>query len=243
MTSDLDFNLLSLNYFFHRKVRVWQFKNGFRFALDAPLLAYFLEKSDYPALEVGTGCGIISLLVTYKKLFRQIIALEIQPELAALAEFNVAENNFQQSVSVYNSDFLKWKSSERFMTIFANPPYYPLRSGKPSNNQQKMLARFEVTINLKDLLKKCLQHLDHCGALYLILMASRENELRSLVAQSKIFIEKSLPVKPFVSSPPRRVLFKICCQKRDEEQLEPLIIFNEQKKYTPLLQKILSGDY
>ena len=86
---------ITRDYFFREKVIVYQHKKGYRFSVDAPILADFLPSCPWQqALDIGTGVGIIALLALYKKKFSYIHGLEIQPGLSELAALNAAKNDF-----------------------------------------------------------------------------------------------------------------------------------------------------
>ncbi|MEK6851454.1 MAG: hypothetical protein AABY30_02825, partial [Candidatus Thermoplasmatota archaeon] len=93
----------TLDAFYHGRVRVLQKKKGYRFSVDAPLLAAFIRtRADDEALELGTGSGVISLLLSVKP-FRRIVALEIQEGLADLARRNVELNGLGDRVEVVHA--------------------------------------------------------------------------------------------------------------------------------------------
>jgi tRNA1Val (adenine37-N6)-methyltransferase len=115
---------------FHRgRVRLIQSRTGYRFALDAPLLADFIEiEHGDEVLEMGTGNGIIPLLLGARP-FRRLTALEIQPALAALARRNAALNALRERVRVVRADFRSYRPGRRFDVVFSNPPYIKIRTG------------------------------------------------------------------------------------------------------------------
>ena len=90
---------ITKNYFFKGKVIVYQRRKGYRFSVDAPILADFLPcLATQKALEVGIGVGIVSLLALYKKKFSYIYGIEIQSSLSELAELNIEKNDFLDMV-------------------------------------------------------------------------------------------------------------------------------------------------
>ena len=112
----------TLDAFYHGRVRVLQKKKGYRFSVDAPLLADFIRtRADDEALDLGTGSGIISLLLSVKP-FRRIAALEIQAGLADLARRNVEINGLGDRIEVVEGDLRAYEPGRRFDLIFSNPP-------------------------------------------------------------------------------------------------------------------------
>jgi tRNA1(Val) A37 N6-methylase TrmN6 len=242
LSREIDRTLLSRGFFFHGRIEVWQYRRGFRFALDAPLLASFLEKREGPALEVGSGCGIVSLLAAYRRTYERILALEIQPELAALAEFNVSQNRFSASVEVRQADFRDWQSSDSYSAIFSNPPYYPLHHGHVSPDRQKRIARCEETLTLGGLLEKSVALLRPDGELNLILPFFRKEEALRQAGTLGLCLARKRLVKPFTNAEPERVLLRFTLQSAKESQEEPLVVFERDREYSAELQRILAGE-
>lgn len=128
--------------FFRGRVVVRQRKDGYRFALDAPLLADFIRtKPGEDVLELGTGSGIIALLLGGRK-FARLTALEIQPGLAALARRNVLLNGLHDRITVVRRDLRRYSPGRRFDVVFSNPPYIRKGTGflssSPRNPLQNM---------------------------------------------------------------------------------------------------------
>ncbi|MCX6574654.1 MAG: methyltransferase, partial [Candidatus Aminicenantes bacterium] len=113
----------TLDAFYHGRVRILQKKNGYRFSVDAPLLADFIRtRPEDEALELGTGSGVISLLLSVKA-FRRITALELQAGLADLARRNVELNGLGGRIEIVEADLRTYEPGRTFDLIFSNPPY------------------------------------------------------------------------------------------------------------------------
>src|SRR5512136_1885386 len=108
----------TLDTFYRGRIRVLQAKKGYRFSVDAPLLADFIRtRPEDEALELGTGNGIISLLLSVKP-FRHVKALEIQPGLADLARRNVGLNGLGGRIEVAEGDLRTYEPGQTFDLIF-----------------------------------------------------------------------------------------------------------------------------
>ncbi|MGB9893857.1 MAG: tRNA1(Val) (adenine(37)-N6)-methyltransferase, partial [Candidatus Saccharicenans sp.] len=130
----------SLDTFYRGRILVLQRKNGFRFSVDAPLLADFIRtKESDELMEIGTGCGIVSLLLSLKP-FRHIVALEVQPALAELARRNVMLNNLDGRITILQKDFREYSPYRKFDVIFSNPPYIRRQTGFLSPSEEKNIA-------------------------------------------------------------------------------------------------------
>jgi len=118
----------TLDTFYLGRILVLQKKRGYRFSIDAPLLADFIQtKPSDEALELGAGSGIISLLLSIKP-FKHITAVEIQDSLADLARRNVKINKLEKKISVIQEDLLQYQPGQKYDVIFSNPPY--IRKGR-----------------------------------------------------------------------------------------------------------------
>ncbi len=237
--SDLE---VSADSFFHGRVVVYQKKRGYRFAVDAPILADFLPASDAPALEVGTGCGIVSLLALYLGKFPSLTGVEIQEDLCRLARFNAAANGLEQRLRVVCADFNRMYRDFRGVSlIFANPPFAPLGRGRLSAHRDVRLAKFEVTLTLADLLEKSAAILAPAGRLLLIFPRLRYNELLAVAAAAGFHLRRSREVRPFADRAADRMLLQLGKRPGSSASAPPLTVFARQGVYSPEMMKILTG--
>lgn len=242
--------------FYKGKVIVYQHKKGYRFSVDAPVLADFLPfEPDRKALEIGTGSGIVSLLALYKKKFSFIHGIEIQEKLSRLAEINGKENGFSKKYNVINGDFNKVFNTNEFTGIrhiFSNPPFLSTNLGRLSPNREIRDAKFETTLRLQELLTKSYTLLnpkapgaaaesESRGSLYLILPHSRFAEMERLAGQTGFFIHRLRLIFSFKIGKPERFLVQLTNQDVSPVDLKPLIIFKEVGKYTEEMENIFSG--
>ncbi len=229
--------------FFHGRLTVFQPRDGYRFSLDSPILADFLpEILQGDALEIGTGCGIISLLGLELNRFPHVLAVEIQPRLCALARKNASLNHFEQRMSVVCGDFLRIHPQfEGISLAFSNPPFQTLGRGRLSPNPEIRDARFETRITLTQMLNALSSVLDDEGRFCLILPMERENELEERVARAGFFIERRRHVLSFQHGKPTRFLVQLSRHRRKTVTEEPLVVFRSIGVYTPEMESILAG--
>ena len=139
---------LSEESLFGGKLRCLQPRQGYRFSVDAVLLAHFLAPE--PAariLDLGAGCGIVSLILSHRYPTASLVALEMQPRLAEVIRRNVVINSLESRVTVVEDD------CRRITTLLppsscdwvaANPPYYPTESGRHDPETERAKARHEI---------------------------------------------------------------------------------------------------
>ena len=235
---------LTQDYFFKKKVSILQRKKGYRFSVDAPLLADFLPSLPREeALEIGTGCGIISLLALYKKKFANIAGIEIQESLFKLSLINAEKNGFLQHFKPVHGDFREhYMDFAGMRTIFSNPPFFDPHKGRLSPNEEIRIAKTELNLTLKDLLLKSRSILGRNGSLYLILPFHRFDDLMALSKDTKFFPRRTRDVFSFFNDgKPGRFLVQLTISNVSLEKMKPLVIFKEKGIYTEEMDKLLSG--
>lgn len=126
-----------------------QHRHGYRFSVDAVLLAHFCRPTARNrVLDLGCGCGVIGLILCHRCPELRLTGLELQPALADLARNNVHVNGLQDRFSVQQGDLRKIReviSSESHDLVLSNPPYYRPGSGRISREDECALARHELT--------------------------------------------------------------------------------------------------
>lgn len=133
-----------------------QKKKGYRFSEDSIILAEFslpLSEDD-TVLDIGTGSGIIPLILAYKSPVKNIVGVEIQDSLAELAIRNIKINNLSKRIKILKKDYRTLKDvfkRKRFSVILSNPPYIPKDSGRVCPDKERAVARQEIFGTLKEL--------------------------------------------------------------------------------------------
>ena len=158
-------------------VRIIQKKKGHRFTTDSLLLARFsIPKRRSKVLDLGTGDGIVSLLLAKRDASLNITAVEIQREMAELAERNILLNEMGSAITVLNKDIKELPGifpSSHFDYIITNPPYRPLSSGRTSPEMGRNIAGKEVSVTIKDIVKVSQQLLKVRGKFSIVYTAGR----------------------------------------------------------------------
>lgn len=156
----------------NEKITLIQKKDGLTFGTDAFLLASFIKPmSRGHAVELGTGTGIISLLLCARERFRKITALEIQEDFASLTKRNAVLNKMDDRLNVLCMDVTKAHSADiggEADVVFTNPPYMKADSGKRNENDYKYIARHEVCGSIDDFCAAGFRLLKHGGRFYAV---------------------------------------------------------------------------
>lgn len=170
-------------------LKIIQNKNLYTFTSDSVILANFisLKKNDVCA-EIGTGCGVISILLSAKNEFSKITAFEIQEKMASLAQKNVKLNNLEDKIQIICDDicnFSQYFKSETFDVVFSNPPY--MKSGKNKNiNHVRDKARHDDSLSLENLCYYASKMLKFGGKFYVVYSAERSVELLATLKKNNL---------------------------------------------------------
>ncbi|MFC2165343.1 tRNA1(Val) (adenine(37)-N6)-methyltransferase [Acidobacteriota bacterium] len=231
----------TLDTFYHGQILVLQKKKGFRFSVDAPLLADFIQtKKGDKLLEIGTGSGVISLLLSIKPL-GHVTALEIQSSLVDLARRNVQLNKMTEKIHIVQGDIRDFGTKEKFDVVFSNPPYIKQMSGHLSPSDEKSVAKHELKINIFAIMQKMTKLLKEEGKAYFIFPAKRQEELWQAIAECGMRIRSFRLVYPHKNSEPNFVL--VSCDFKTEKEMchMPLVLYDREGKYSQEAEAIFSG--
>jgi tRNA1Val (adenine37-N6)-methyltransferase len=169
--------------FFGGKLLLKQEAAGYRFSIDAVLLAHHVRpRAGERLLDLGTGCGIIPLILAYRNPDITAIGVEIQSELADLAISNVKANHMQNQIAVHCLDMRNLKPSMiggPVDVVVSNPPYRSQNSGRLNPDAQRAIARHELKVRLIDVLETARRVLRTAGRFFTIYAAQRIAELFS----------------------------------------------------------------
>jgi tRNA1Val (adenine37-N6)-methyltransferase len=229
---------------FGGRLMVCQEEKGYRFSLDAVLLAGLTRvRKDDRVVDLGTGSGIIPLVLAYRaKTGRKIAGIEIQPELAELSKKNVEKNNFVGLIDIYQMDFREVSKTFEpgsFDLALSNPPYRKPGAGLISPNRQKAIARHELTANIDDVLGAMGYLLGEGGRAAFVYPSTRMgNLLRSALDNG--FSPKRLTIVYSYPGGPGR-LVHLECRKGGGEELKiekPFYIYETNGSYSDAMQKL-----
>ena len=219
------------------RVRIFQKEKGYRFSIDAILLAHFvhLKKGDH-IIDLGTGSGVIAIVMAQRKECAKVVGVDIQEELVDMAKRSVQLNNLEEKLVICLGDIRSIEAlfdSKSFNVAVFNPPYIKLKSGRINLNGQKSIARHEVNATLHDFLNAAAYVLRKSGRANIIYPATRMVELLSSMRMSGIEPKRMRTVHSHGDSRAEFVLVEGVKSGREElEVMQPLFIYSEGSKYT-----------
>ena len=209
----------------------------FCFGMDAVLLSGFAKaKRGERCLDLGTGTGIIPILMEAKTDGEDFTALEIQEESADMARRSVLYNDLADRIKVVTGDIKdasKIFGASSFDIITTNPPYMIGEHGLSSASEAKAIARHEVLCTLDDILRESAKLLKPGGRFYMVHRPFRLAEIFSKMVEYKIEPKRMKLVYPYIDKEPNMVLIEGLRGGRSRLTVEkPLIVYKEAGVYT-----------
>ncbi len=215
----------------------------FCFGMDAVLLSGFANvKKGERALDLGTGTGIIPILLEAKTEGSHFTGLEIQPESADMASRSVALNHLEEKISIVAGDIKgasKLFGASSFDVITTNPPYMIGQHGLTNPSDAKAIARHEVCCTLDDILRESARILPQGGRFYMVHRPFRLAEIFSKMVEYRIEPKRMKLVYPYIDKEPNMVLIEGLRGGKSRLTVEkPLIVYEAEGKYTPEIYDI-----
>ena len=231
---DLEFNNL----------KIIQNKKNFCFGIDSVLISNFCAQNKIAgnAVDIGSGTGIISILIATKAKINHIYAIEIQNEIAEMSKRSIKLNHLENKIEVLN---INLKNSLEYITpnsidcVVTNPPYMKNGSGAKNDEPGKIIARHEVKATLSDILDVSYKLLKDRGEFYIVHRMDRLVDVLSECRMKKLEPKVIQFIHPYVNKSPN--LFMIKAIKNGGKQLkvlDPLVIYNDNGEYTDEILKI-----
>jgi len=230
-------NSYTTDSFFHGKIRITQNRTGYRFSIDAVLLAYFSDpRPGDKVVDLGTGCGIIPLIMVRRVPDLKIYGVEVQTELAELAVSNVRENQLEDRVTVFCTDMKLLRPSMTAGPVdlaVCNPPFRKQGSGRINPNAQRAVARHEIKANLDDIIQTSHRMLRVGGRLVLIFTAARLTDVLCRMRTGGIEPKFIRMIHSRQDTEASLILIEGLKGGRPDLKIgAPLIIYNKMNDYT-----------
>lgn len=237
----------AITEFLKGRLKIRQGTHGYRFSVDAVLLADFVdEPKDHKIIDLGTGSGIIPLILASDKGYRRITGVEIQESLAEYARANVSVNGFDRQIDILQMDFRAFINnppSKLHDAAIANPPYKKPGTGKINPSTEKAIARHEIKCSLQELIRSASAATKKKSALYMIYHPFRLDESVTELQKNGYHIERFRSVHPRPGKAASLFMIKAVKHSTRETVIEdPIIIFERDDCYTSYMRRILAMD-
>ena len=236
MTAERDYTEDTL---FNGRIRCLQHRTGYRFSLDAVLLANFIQPGPGERiLDLGCGCGVVSLILAYRWPSVSITGLEIQPGLAALANKNVMLNNWQERIEIVPGDLreiMNYIEPGSFDWIVSNPPYRRPGTGRVNLGGEQALARHEQSADLRSVTKAANWAVKKRGRGVFIYPASRGAAVISELKNAGLEPKKMLPIFSYPGCTASLLILEAVKQGGEELMiLPPFYVYDKRDgEYSP----------
>lgn len=227
-------------------LKLIQDKNGFCFGVDAVLLANFAKvKKGANVADLGTGTGIIPILIAGKSEAKNIVGVEIQEDVYEMATRSVKLNSLEDRVKIINTDIKtvdKELEINNYHVVTSNPPYMHA-DGIKNPNDKKAISRHEVKCNLEDVIKAASRLVMPRGKFFMIHRPTRLVDIITLGRKYRLEPKVIRFVHPKPKKAPNLVLVEFVKDGKPELKiLDPLYVYGEDGEYTKELKDIYSNE-
>ena len=224
-------------------LKIIQKTDGFCFGMDAVLLSGFASvKPGERALDLGTGTGIIPLLLSAKTKGDHFTGLEIQTEIMKMAQRSVALNGLEKKIDIIQGDIKEASrifGAASFDVVTSNPPYMNDAHGLKNPGDVKAISRHEVLCTLEDVVREGTKALKPGGRFYMVHRPHRLAEIITVMRQYKLEPKRMKFVHPFADKDANMVLIEAVRGVGAWLKLEPpVIVYKEPGVYTDEIYEI-----
>ena len=228
----------------YKNLKIIQNKEGFCFGIDSVILSDFAKniKNGAKVLDLGTGTGIIPILLCGKTNLKEVIGVEIQKEVAEMANRSIKLNNLEERFKIVNEDIknlMKIYGKQTFDVIVTNPPYKKKDTGIINESEKKIISRHEITATLEDFIKVTKDLLKDKGEFYMVHRPERLVDILNIMRKYKIEPKILRFVYSKQDKEPNLILIKGVKNAKPFLRIEKnLYIYNDKGEYTEEILKI-----
>ncbi len=222
-----------------------QKKGAFAYGVDSVLIANFAQvKDNETVLDIGTGTGIIPILLSAKASPSLITAVEVQAEMADMAYRSIQMNSLEEKINIINQDIKDFAKEHQvnFDVVVSNPPYFKAGGAMISSNNSKMISRHEIMLNVEELFSSASKLLKEKGRFYLIHRPDRLVDIFNAARQSKLEVKQAKMVYSKQGEKPKLIILE--CIKGAGSEIKwhkPLVIYQADGDYTQEIYDIYAN--
>ncbi len=226
-------------------LKIIQNTDGFCFGVDSVLLTEFARdiRKNSKIADLGTGTGILGILLSKKVLPSEIVGVELQKEVAEMADRSIKLNNLENVFTIINDDVKSVGNLKEYKKYFdvvvTNPPYKKLGTGINTENEKQQISRYESTATLDNWISSASKILKDNGSFYMVYRTDRLTELIEILRKNKLEVKRMRFVYSKVDSQSNLLMLKAVRNANTFMKVEkPLIIYNKDGSYTDEIMNI-----
>jgi len=236
----------TLDTLFGGDLQLYQRKQGYRFSIDSILLADFATiGSGNKVIDLGSGNGVLPLILAYRYPSVLITGVEIQRPMAARAARNIRLNGYRDRIAIVQMDIasiVERFQAESFDSVVCNPPYRRANSGRLSLSRERQIARHEIKATLNDFVRAASFLLKNKGSFACIQLGDRMVDLVSAMRSAGLEPKRLRTVHAFPDAKASLVLVEaVKAGRKGIDVLPPLMIYDSARNYTAELNAIVAG--
>jgi len=232
---------------FNNSTFIFQRKTGYRFSADSLILSFhdnysLNSKKINKIMEIGSGSGIIPIILNKRGFKGNIECVEIQKNMFEILKLNIKENNLEQYLTPINSNFLSLDiKQERYDIIFSNPPYYTIKEGIINPDSEKAFARHEFFGTIDDFIAKSSKILKKKSNLFLIYPLAKLQKLLSKTFEYGLFLKNLTIIKEYEETQPTLFLamFIKGLSSSNLKSFDTIVMKNKNGEYTDIGKRIM----
>jgi tRNA1Val (adenine37-N6)-methyltransferase len=232
------------NYFQFKQFRIIQERSAMKVGMDGVLLGAWTDPSGAERiLDIGTGTGLIALMMAQKNNVAQIDAIEVDPEAFNEAVLNIQQSNWSKRITPELCSFQEFAevSLQKYNLIVSNPPFFTNGVKAPLENRAQ--ARHSDSLPLDVLISGAATLLSEKGRISLVLPIESLPEITQLTDSNKLFISRLCRVKPNPQKPDFRILIELTNRECTIQEENLMIEFEKHHDYTPEYKELTKDFY
>lgn len=228
----------------YKGLKIIQNTEGFCFGIDSILLSNFASeiKKGSKIIDLGTGTGIIGILLSKKIENSRVVGIEIQQDVYEMAQRSVILNKLEKQFTLINKNIKELENYEElgtFDAVVTNPPYKKEYTGIRNENEKKLISRHEITANLEDFIKISSKLLKDQKGFYMVHRPDRLVDIVELLRKYKLEPKRMQFVYPKQGKEPNILLIKAIKNAKPFLKIEkPIYVYEEDGRYTDEILKI-----
>lgn len=227
--------------------KIIQNPNKFCFGQDAVLLSHFAEVAEgEKVIDIGSGTGIIPILLAARTKGSCFYGVELQEDMVEMSKRSVLLNELSDKIFIKQldaNDLLDEFQPLSIDVVVTNPPYIPKGKGIINDHDSKTIARHEITLVLRDLIRNASKVLKHKGRFYIINKPSRLVDIFVHLRKNNLEPKALRLIHPFASSEPTNIMVEaVKGGKPFLKVMKPLVVYNDDNSYTDEIMEIYYGE-